>query len=1055
MEEFAEVAAELTYSEPAIPIASNVTGDLLTAEQATDPAYWVSHVRAAVRFADSVATLTARGATTFVELGPDPVLTAMADECLADEERPPALIPTLREGRPEPEAAMLALGSAHAAGAKVAAETLFAGSGARRTKLPTYPFQRKRYWLSTESVGRDPDSMGLAAAGHPLLAAAVEDPVTGGLTLTGRLSLATQPWLADHVVAGTVILPGAAFLQLALHAAERVGCGQVAELALQAPLVLPESGAVRLQVTVAAADEEGGREIRIHSRGQAEEGEEAPWELHAEGLLAAEALPAPDAPAEWPPPGAEPLAVDSLYDVFAELGYAYGPAFQGLTAAWKHGEEILAEVSLAEAQAQDADRFGLHPALLDAALHSIVLSFTQGGSADVPMLPFAWSEVSLARRGEGALRVSLRPAAERRFSLTLSTPDGAPVVRVGALALRPLSVDQLRDAATRRLNLLQVEWRSSDPAAAEAGPAVAAEVWRSSRAEESADPTAAARDAVAAALAAIQDWLGGEEAAADGRLAIVTERGVSATAGEVADPAVAAVWGLVRSAQLEHPGRFLLIDVDGTPASEEAIAALLAQEDEPQLALREGAALIPRAARLEPAPPEEVASPFDPEATVLVTGATGALGALTARHLAGARGAHHLLLVSRSGPAAEGAADLRAELEQLGAEVTISACDVADPEQLRELIDGIPRQHPLGAVFHVAGALDDATIDSLGPERLEPVFGPKLDGAWRLHELTRELDLSAFVVFSSLAGTLGGPGQGNYAAANAFCDALAAQRHAEGLPAASIAWGLWQDGMGEGLSEADLNRLRQTGIGPLSEQQGMALLDQALAAGSPAPIAADIRPAGLRAMASLGALPPLLSGLVRMPKADSTVAGQLVRELAAMPEAEREGAVLELVRSQVAAVLGHGSAAEIEPERAFQEMGFDSLAALELRNRLGIATGVRLPATLVFDYPNSESLAGFLLAKAVPDGGADVALEAGEGEVRELLASIPLARLRSTGLLDSLLQLAGEDGAGDGEEHADGSEDAIDSMDVEELIREGLEGAEDGLAGSTGGGQDE
>ena len=259
------------------------------------------------------------------------------------------------------------------------------------------------------------------------------------------------------------------------------------------------------------------------------------------------------------------------------------------------------------------------------------------------------------------------------------------------------------------------------------------------------------------------------------RLALITEGAVAAAEGQAPDPAAAAIWGLVRSAQSEHPGRFALIDTDASEASKQALGAALALgASEPQLALREGGALAPRLARIGADEREEGKAPsFDPDKTALITGATGGLGALFARHLVERHGARHLLLVSRSGPEAKGAEELHRELSELGAEVEIAACDVADPKQLKELLSRISKEHPLGAIVHAAGVLDNGLIADLDRERLCAVMAPKADAAWSLHELTAGLDLDAFVLFSSACRLLGGGSQGADAAADAHLDGLA------------------------------------------------------------------------------------------------------------------------------------------------------------------------------------------------------------------------------------------------------------------------------------------
>jgi acyl transferase domain-containing protein/D-arabinose 1-dehydrogenase-like Zn-dependent alcohol dehydrogenase/acyl carrier protein len=970
LEQFAEVAETLAYSEPKIPIVSNLTGEILSPEEATDPAYWVAHARAPVRFADAVETLHEQGASTYLELGPDPVLCAMARQCLGEGEGEAAFVPSLRESRPEAGALTSAIAHAHAAGAKVEWGAFFEGTGAKRVPLPTYPFQRKRYWLALAAGAASASAVGQSDPEHPLLSAAIEDPGDGRLTLTGRLSLATYPWLADHRVGGRILLPGTAFLELALRAAEQAGTEAIEELTLQSPLMLTEGGAAAIQASVSAPGEDGRREIAIYSRA---EGDEDPWVLNASGALAD--APAPPAASldAWPPEGAEPLEVEYLYDRLAEHGLEYGPAFQNLSAAWQDGERIYAEVSLPEERREEAKRFAIHPALLDSALHGIGLAGASGSSG--ARLPFSWSGVSLWSAGAVELRVEIATRTEDEVSLSLADGAGIHRATIDSLVSRPVDPALLGGAVPRTEGLLGLEWAEVPLAEQDTSPA-GVELLRC-EAGAGADHAEAARSA----LEAVQGWLADAEKA-DLRLALITRGAMATAAAESPDPAAAAIWGLVRSAQSEHPGRFALIDSDGSEASEEALSAALAiSAEEPQLALREGTALAPRLSRVGAG--EDPVPQIDPARTVLVTGATGALGGLVARHLAERHGARRLLLISRSGTEAGGAAELRAELEGLGAEATIAACDVADRKALEGLLASIPASHPLGAVVHCAGTIADGTIEAMEPGQIDRVFAAKADGAWNLHEQTAGLDLSAFVLFSSAAGTLGGPGQANYAAANAFLDALAQRRQAEGKRATSIAWGLWEreGGMTAGLGEADLARMRRSGAEALSDERGLSLFDAALGVARPQVVAIPIDPARLRSLASTGALPPIFSGLVRAPKRRSVGSGSLAAKLATLPESEAESFVLDLVRDEVAAVLGHASAAEVEAGRAFQELGFDSLAAVELRNRLSAIAGLRLAATVVFDYPNSAALAEHLLNEATAGGGtARVAVRAQASE---------------------------------------------------------------------------
>ncbi|WP_277682429.1 type I polyketide synthase, partial [Saccharomonospora azurea] len=869
--------------------------------------------------------------------------------------------------------------------------SVFDGTGARRVDLPTYPFQHQRYWpeIRPGQLG-DVTSVGLTAAGHPLLGAAVALAGSDGVVLTGSLSLDTHRWLADHAVFDTVILPGTGFVELALRAGEQVGCDRIEELTLEAPLVLPERGSVQVQVTV-AAEEAGRRTVHVHSRPT----EDDPWTRHASGFLAADArVPAGTVDtadfAVWPPTDAEPVAVAELYPGLVDLGYQYGPTFQGLRSVWRRGDAVFADVAVPDSARDDASRFGLHPALLDAALHALLLSPLDGdsdGATEQPRawLPFAWNDVALHASGATSLRVRLTRSSASAISLTVADGTGAPVATVGSLVSRPVGAEQLGN--TDRNDLYEVTWREvtvgesntstaawtvlgSLPGLPEARqtdlPALLAD--GSALPEVVVLPVTVPEhdtvpDAVSAcakeALAAVQAWLA-DPRCAESCLVVLTRGAVSTGADDsVPGLGAAAIWGLLRSAQTEHPGRFVIVDSDDSSTLASLLPAALAT-GEPQLAVRHGQVLVPRLLRAEPAPATDPVF----RGTVLVTGGTGLLGGLFARHLVTEHGVADLLLTSRRGPAAEGAAELRAELESLGARVTIAACDVADRDALAALL----REHPVGAVVHTAGVLDDGVLTSLDAERLDTVLRPKVDAAWHLHELTRDHDLSAFVLFSSAAGVLGSAGQGNYAAANAFLDALAAHRRALGLPALSLAWGLWADAseLTGHLGHTDLRRMSRAGMTTLTRDQGVALLDAALAAPQPLLVPIPIDLGALRAQGS--ELAHLYRGLVRVPSrrvantADAD-GSAFARTFAATPADERRPLVSNLVRGHVAAVLGHASGDDLGDDRAFSELGFDSLTAVELRNRLGAATGLRLPATLVFDYPSPDAVTDFVIGE--------------------------------------------------------------------------------------------
>ncbi|MFJ6677441.1 SDR family NAD(P)-dependent oxidoreductase, partial [Actinosynnema sp. NPDC091369] len=1175
--------AGITPRPAAVPLYSTVTGAPATD---LDAEHWYRNLREPVRFDQATRALLAAGHGVFVEVSPHPVVTSAVEQTAEDADV--LVTGTLR--RDQPDGFRAALARLHVRGVPV--DWRFP-AGSTPADLPAYPFQRQRFWLRP-TTGETGD--------HPLLTAVVHLP-DGGAALTGKVSLSTHPWLADHAVRGAVLLPGTAFLELAAHAAAEVGARAVHELVLETPLVLDQD-AVRLQVVVGPPDDTGLRPVSVHS--QADE-----WVRHATGTLGEAPEPVWDGP--WPPPDAEPLDVTHLYDTFAALGYDYGPAFQGVTAAWRVGDEVHAEV-----EAPAGERFALHPAVLDAALHPMALLHPDGPAK----LPFAFAGAVLRPTDARVLRVRLTGGPDT-YSVALAEPDGTPVASIASLSVRAF--------ADTPDDLFHVKW---------------VPVTGDHAAEARHDVADHPGDTPDRALAAVREALDALQGSRD-RLVVVTRNAVAAVAGDVVDPAHAAVWGLVRSAQAEHPGRFVLVDADdswdGTVADESELAvrrgALLAprlgrvdraltRPDGPwrledigtgsiddlalvprpeltgplapgrvRIALRaaglnfrdvlialdvypgealmggEGAGVVldvgPGVDRFRPGdrvfglvpgafgpvavadhrvlapmpedwafaraasvpvvfltawyglvdlgrvragdrvlvhagtggvgmaaiqlarhlgaevfataspakwdvlrglglpddhiassrtlefeqvfPPVDVvlnsladdftdaslrllapggrfvemgktdiradtgvdytafdiadagperlgeilaevlrafadgvltplpldvrgvrdavdvfrhmshaqhigkivlALPAALDGTVLVTGGTGTLGRAVAAHLVARHGVRRLVLVGRSG----------GEAPELDADVRVVACDVSDRDQVADLLASIP---DLTAVVHAAGVLDDAVVTELTPQRVAAVFAPKARAAWHLHELTRHLDLSAFVLFSSASGVLGSPGQANYAAANAFLDALAVHRRALGLPAVSLAWGYWAEasGMTGHLSDADRRRLTRAGVVPLTTEHALDLFDAALAAdrAAVAPVALD-----LPALARTPALPSALRGLVSRKQAKRPVhLGALADRLRSLPEAEQVAAVLDVVTANTATVLGHASPDAIDTRQPFKDLGFDSLTAVELRNRLGTATGLRLPATVTFDHPTPARLAEFLRDEVV------------------------------------------------------------------------------------------
>ncbi|MEU2870672.1 SDR family NAD(P)-dependent oxidoreductase [Streptomyces olivoreticuli] len=1324
LDEFRRVAEGISFQAPQLPIVSNVTGELADEELVCSAEYWVRHVRETVRFADGVRTLASEGASVFLELGPDGVLTAMAQHTLDDTS---VAVPALRKDRPEETALLTALAQLHVAGVEVDWSGLFAGTGARRTDLPTYPFQHERFWPRPAALTGDVTGAGLLPAEHPLLGAMLALADSGEVVFTGRLSLQTHPWLTDHAIGGNVLFPATGFLELAMRAGDQVGCDRVEEFVLLTPLVLPEEGAALVQVLVGAPDEAGVRTISVHSC--ADGAPDGPWIQHANGTLTGGERIEDFGSQAWPPPDAVAVDLEGFYG-----GTGYGPAFQGLRSVWQRGNEVFLEAALPGDVAGEAASFGLHPALLDAVIQSHRMAGV--GDEGQLLMPFAWQGVSLHAGGASTVRARVTRTGDDRVSLAAVDVEGAPVLSAEALILRGTSGAVAPASAPRGAEydtLLSLDWVPAPEVPSTgarcvvlgadglgAGASVASLADLTGHEDLVLVPVSGTGDDVPAAtheltarvLGLVQSWPA-DGRFADSRLVFVTCGAVAADEGEtVRDLAAGAVWGLVRSAQSENPGRFVLLDTEkgDLPATLPLLPGLLAAGDEEFVvrdgavrvarlgALGRGAGLLPPAGvpwrldsstkgsldKLVLAPCPEVLEPLgpgqvrievqaagmnfrdvlnalgmypgeagllgaegagvvtgtgpgvrglrvgdrvlgmmfgglgpvavcderllaripdgwssaqaasvplvfltalyalkdlaalkpgerilihagaggvgmaaiqlarhlgaevfatasegkwdtlrglgvpddhiassrttdfeqrflevtdgrgvdvvlnalagefvdaslrltapggrflemgktdirDPESvaavryrafdlgeagpertqellsellelfaagalsllpvatwdvrrapeafrhmsraqhigkivltmprtwaadgTVLITGGTGGLGRELARHLVTERGVKHLLLVSRSGPEAPGVSELRDELAGCGAEVDVVACDVADREAVAGLVASVPAGHPLTAVIHTAGVLDDGVVTSLNAERMSGVLRPKVDGAWHLHEATKGLDLAAFVLFSSISGVMGTPGQGNYAAGNVFLDALAHHRRAQGLAAQSLAWGAWAQGGGmtAALSEADMQRIASYGASPLSVEQGLALLDAAGACDAAHLVALGRASGPVRAA---GPVPPVLRGLVksgRRAAAAATGAGtarQFAGQLAELGEGERARLVTDLVRGEAAAVLGHASAQGIEVHRDFFELGFDSLTAVELRNRIAAATGLQLPATVVFDNRTPENLATWLRSELVarpgPDGSPSGAAPGGPAAGQEV-----------------------------------------------------------------------
>ncbi|WUW38953.1 type I polyketide synthase [Micromonospora rifamycinica] len=870
-----------------VPWYSTVSGGLVDGG-GLDAGYWFENLRGVVRFEDAVRAAVGDGLCRFVEVSGHPVLLAG----VADVVPGGVVTGTLRRGDGGMGDVLRAAGVLWVAGVGVDWSSVMP-VGVAPAEIPTYAFQRERFWLEGHTGNSGSGSGGVVRLGD------------GGVVVSGRVSLGVGSWWGDHVVGGVVLVPGAQFVEWVVGAGDVVGLSVVRELMVQVPLVLEGSGFVEVQTVVA-----GDGRVAVYSRngnggGDGNGAGDGDWVCHATGLLG-EATGVNVSRAgggvggegeEWPPVGAVPVSVDDFYERLAGVGLEYGPVFQGLRAAWRVDGELIAEVALDDVGRAEVDRFRVHPALLDAALH--VAGLRESGGPAEPLLPFAWQDVVVHATGATEARVRMRVDGDT-LSVTLTDLDGAPVVTVGSLVLRPIP-DRLPARTVR--DLYTVDWVDAGRIG---GGEVDLPVWD------------CAGVGLADVLLGVQERL-----VADERCWLVLVPGARTC------PGAAAVWGLLASAQSEYPERLVLVDAASPVVARAAVAVC----GEPQLRVDDdGRVRVPRLVRATPA--EGGRRPDLSAGPVLVTGGTGMLGGLLARHLVREYGVDDLVLVSRRGPDAPGADGLVRDLPQ----ARIVAGDISD----RECLGGLLDEYSPRAIIHAAGVLDDATIVNLTPERLETVFAAKARSAYLLHELTRDRQLDAFILFSSASGVFGSPGQANYAAANAYLDALARQRRAEGLPAQSLAWGLWEtrSAMTTAVGAA------RSGVLPLDDRHALALFDAALDAGSPVLLPVRLQLDGMPATPLLERLRP-----TRRSTAESS-----------RPAPRTEDDYVALVRAEAAAVLGHRSAADVTPDGQFTELGFDSLAAIRLRNQLGAATGVRLTATAVFDHPTARALGRHLYA---------------------------------------------------------------------------------------------
>ncbi|MEU9144369.1 SDR family NAD(P)-dependent oxidoreductase [Streptomyces sp. NPDC048349] len=1091
----AEGFTGITPQSADLAFYSTVTGQVADGSE-LDGTYWCRNLREPVRFDRALNRLLDDGHGVFVEISAHPVLSMPLTDGSA--EHGGIVVGSLSRRDGTPAQLQRNLGLLHVQGHDLDWDRVL-GAG-NLVPLPSYAFQREHFWLPVAQTSGDAGSLGLEASRHPWLGAGIELADADGHVFTGRLSLTDQPWLRDHTVFGSVIVPGTGLLELATAAAHEAGAAGIAELTLAEPLVIED--AVRLQITV-GAPHNGRRPIALHSR---PDGPGRAWTRHASGELLLE----PDHHAQstqstqsaqlvrdgfadlrsWPVAGAERVGLDGFYDRFEAQGIDYGPAFRGLTELWRKGSTAYGLVRLPD-PAAGAD-YNVHPALLDTALHVMKGATAGQDEPEGALLPFEWTDVELFAAGSAELRVRIdveESAAGQSVQVWAADAAGAPVVRVGALHLRRATADQLRAArSTGAQDLHRLAFLPVPASAAASGsrtadlvlggtgelasllgtetlpgieplsarlaagaPAPARIVVDTTGRAPAMSPSEAVFRGGEYTLALLQALLADERLAGT-ELVFVTRGSIGAVEGDPVDGlAYAPLWGLVRSARAEHPGQVLrLLDL-GHDSTKDAVETALACADEPELALRGGQLL---AARLVPADrptatgtgagtaagaaPGE-ARALDPQGTVLITGGVGELGREVARHLVRRHGVRHLVLTSRRGADAPGAAELIHQLMEEGAEcVRVEACDVGRRDDVEKVLGLAEEGRPWTAVLHLAGVLDDGLLLGQDAQRLAHVMEPKMTGAVHLDEVTAGmgLDLAAFVFFSSAAGTVGTAGQGIYGAANACLDAYAAHRRAAGRPVTSLAWGLWHQagvGMTSHLGTAELDRMRRQGIAPLGFAHGLDLLDAALArpAGNFVPLQLDLRAAQSEVDQGRAA-PALFRSLVRSrprraeaPAAASGSPAGLRERLLAVPGDQWADQVTELVLREVAAVLGLNSTGSLSPQEVLKGLGLDSLMAVELRRRLATESGVPLPATLAFDHPTPEHIARLILSRLdlpapVPAAAAAAATATATATATTATAAAAAAAIEDLGVAD--------DAADDGERSVEDLNAELDAL---------------------------
>lgn len=1338
--------ADLKPQTSKVKFISTVTTKLLEGKELTGE-YWYRNLREPVYFGKVMEQVWKEKACVVIEISAHPLLTMPIEEVRQKVAGRGVVVSTLKKEKPQQETFYSSLGAAHCYGAKIEWRKVISG---RLIELPTYEFQRQRYWLeSKRKQTTDVTLAGLQSPLHPLLGAMTSVAGEDSYLFSGRLSLQAQPWLSQHQVYETMIMPGTVFLELAWAAGQNVGATTVAELTLVSPLVLNEKTSRQLQLKVEAADEKSHYRFAIYSKLE-KNGINREWIKHATGVLLNQASTASEKEdlLDWPPSGAEQIEIDGYYERLSELGLSYGPVFQGLSQVYRRGDILFAKVDLLQ-EAEEAEQYGIHPVLMDMALHTIFFS-TKITNQSI-RLPFEWKGARLYATGAKELYVQIKVVKDE---VEIKLYDGALhlLAYIEKLILRETQANQIKvSTLEHNEHLYTIGWQAVELTIDNSNDTQELYVvlGRGELAKQLKAP--AFEDVVGLKeylskqteipkgiiidTATVTDSRGDEENIVakvinntqrvlqdvqnlittkqlhNSELIWITKKAVSTGVDDgVIALSQSSLWGMIRSVRNEHLNRTIrLIDIDDLVSEKELSKALYITETS-EMAIRSGAIFIPslvpeqvksklilsdsaytyrlivepkgsleglklalskeasrplavnevrvqikacglnfrdvlgvfgmyssdvgtlgfegagivievgkdvsefssgdrvmglfsaaaathsitdqnliikipaqftfveaatipvnfltayyalfdlgklqvgervlihaatggtgmaatQLARYCGAEVFATASPskwetlfeqgFDPShiassrnlefvqqflvktadqgmdvvlnslareyvdaslrllpnggrflemgktdkrdevqiaskyrgviyqaldlmeaskerikrilkelvrlfearklkalpyaaydlreaksafrymaqarhigklvlippqklrlsGTVLITGGTGELGRLIAKHLIKEYGAKHLMLTSRKGMATPGAAELKAKLVEQGATVNIVACDVSDYSSLKAVIESISELVPLIGVVHCAGALDDGVVLAQNEDKLKVAMLPKVAGGWNLHLLSKEKELEFFIMYSSVLGVIGSPGQCNYAAGNTFLDALAAYRQKQGLPAQSLAWGLWQQaglGMTAYLSQIDLSRMQRQGIYPLTQEQGLKLFDMAFNKPDSLLIPAHLN---FKDKAVTNTIPAILreivkdSSLCRANVGERKSVSATRQKLAAATDSERLTIIQSMVRSEIAIVLAIANVELLPADKPLKEIGLDSLMAVELRNRLSAKFNLELPATLAFDFPTIDDI-------------TNIILQIGFSDLSSIKVSLPLVKNR-------------------------------------------------------------